>query len=85
MVPHERDQPFFRQAPRSIGGDIDCYGLGHSEEVVARALDALRKSAAGVGNTMTPLLECVRAYATLGEICDTLREVFGEHTESAVL
>jgi methylmalonyl-CoA mutase N-terminal domain/subunit len=48
---------------------------------VARALDALRRSAAGTENTMYPILECVRAYATLGEMCDALREVWGEYEE----
>ncbi len=48
---------------------------------VARALDALRRAAAGTENTMYPILECVRAYATLGEMCDALREVWGEYDE----
>jgi methylmalonyl-CoA mutase N-terminal domain/subunit len=48
---------------------------------VVRALDALRKAAAGAENTMSPLLESVRAYATLGEMCDALRDVWGEYEE----
>ncbi len=28
---------------------------------------------------MVPILDCVRSYCTLGEICDTLRGVFGEY------
>ena len=36
---------------------------------------------AGDGNTMYPLLDCVRAYATVGEMCDALREVWGEYEE----
>ena len=51
---------------------------------VARALAALREAARGTGNTMYPLLECVRAYATVGEMCDALREVWGEYEEVAV-
>jgi methylmalonyl-CoA mutase, N-terminal domain len=48
---------------------------------VSRTLDAL-KDAARVGeNTMYPLLDCVRAYATVGEMCDALREVWGEYEE----
>jgi methylmalonyl-CoA mutase N-terminal domain/subunit len=54
---------------------------GRDNPRVARALDALRKAAAGVENTMPPILECVRAYATLGEMCDALREVWGEYEE----
>jgi methylmalonyl-CoA mutase, N-terminal domain len=48
---------------------------------VTRALEALRETARGTGNTMEPLLECVRAYATVGEMCDALRQVWGEYEE----
>jgi len=48
---------------------------------VRRALDDLRRTAAGTGNTMEPLLECTRAYATVGEMCDALRDVWGEYEE----
>ncbi len=48
---------------------------------VARSLDALRQAARGRDNTMYPLLDCVRAYATVGEMCDALREVWGEYEE----
>jgi methylmalonyl-CoA mutase N-terminal domain/subunit len=50
-------------------------------DAVRRALDALRETARGSGNTMYPLLDCVRAYATVGEMCDALREVWGEYEE----
>ena len=40
---------------------------------------------AGSDNLMPPILEAVRAYATLGEMCDALREVWGEWTEEAVI
>jgi len=50
-------------------------------DAVARALDSLRKTARGTGNTMYPLLDCARAYATVGEMCDALREVWGEYEE----
>ena len=33
---------------------------------------------------MSPIIEASRAYATLGEMCDALREVFGEYEEPAV-
>jgi methylmalonyl-CoA mutase N-terminal domain/subunit len=48
---------------------------------VRRTLDALKGVAKGRGNTMVPLLDCVRAYATVGEMCDALREVWGEYVE----
>jgi len=37
--------------------------------------------AEGKENLMPPIMEAVKAYATLGEICDTLREVFGEYRQ----
>jgi len=46
-----------------------------------RALQDLSLTARGSGNTMYPLLDCVRAYATVGEMCDALREVWGEYEE----
>ena len=50
---------------------------------VRKALDALRRAAEGTQNTMPFILDAVRAYATLGEICDALREVFGSYRETA--
>src|SRR5687767_1069760 len=50
-------------------------------EQVSRTLAALRDTARGTGNTMPALLDCVRAYATVGEMCDALREVWGEYEE----
>ena len=52
---------------------------------VARALDALRNAAAGAENTMAALLDAVRAYATVGEMCDALRDVWGEYQEQAII
>jgi methylmalonyl-CoA mutase, N-terminal domain len=52
---------------------------------VDAALDALRKAAAGPGNLMPPILEAVRAYATVGEICRALRDVFGAYVEKSIL
>jgi methylmalonyl-CoA mutase N-terminal domain/subunit len=52
---------------------------------VRRALDGLRDAARGSANTMIPLLEAVRAYATVGEMCDALREVWGEYEEVPIL
>lgn len=47
---------------------------------VSAALSALEKAAEGEENVMLPILEAVRSYATLGEISDCLRKVFGEYT-----
>jgi len=51
---------------------------------VQRALAGLKTAARGTDNLMYPILEASRAYATLGEMCDALREVFGEYDEPPV-
>ncbi|HVR95589.1 MAG TPA: methylmalonyl-CoA mutase family protein [Thermoanaerobaculia bacterium] len=49
-----------------------------------RTLDALKKGAAGTENTMPLILDCVKAYCTVGEISDALREVYNTYEEPAV-
>jgi methylmalonyl-CoA mutase N-terminal domain/subunit len=48
---------------------------------VKEALSLLRIAAQGTDNLLVPILGAVRVYATLGEISDTLREVFGEYKQ----
>jgi methylmalonyl-CoA mutase, N-terminal domain len=50
-------------------------------DAVRRALDAMRAAARGNDNLMYPILDAVRAYATVGEMCDALRDVWGEYEE----
>src|ERR1700730_18044379 len=50
---------------------------------VTNALDNLRKAAQTNANTMPATIEAVRAYATLGEICSALRDVYGVYEEPA--
>jgi methylmalonyl-CoA mutase N-terminal domain/subunit len=45
------------------------------------ALEALRKAAIAQDNLMPPLIDAVKAYATVGEICNALKDVFGEYEE----
>jgi methylmalonyl-CoA mutase N-terminal domain/subunit len=52
---------------------------------VRAALDALKRAAEGTENTMPFILDAVRAYATLGEICDALRGVFGSYQETSLV
>lgn len=48
---------------------------------VKEALMKLKRAAQGTDNVVPPILEAVKVYATIGEISDTLREVFGEYRE----
>jgi methylmalonyl-CoA mutase N-terminal domain/subunit len=50
----------------------------------AKALDAVDRAARGRDNLLPLILDAVRAHVTLGEICDTLRRVFGTHQPSVV-
>jgi methylmalonyl-CoA mutase N-terminal domain/subunit len=52
---------------------------------VSRTLDALRTAARGTVNVMPPILDAVRAYATVGEMCDALRDVWGEYEEVPII
>jgi methylmalonyl-CoA mutase N-terminal domain/subunit len=50
-----------------------------------RAVDALRRAAQTEENLIPLILDAVKAYATLGEISDAMRDVFGEYRENVVL
>ena len=52
---------------------------------VKDVLDELRKAAERDENLMPPIIKAVKAYATLGEICNVLRDVFGEYQELIVI
>ncbi|HEX9307430.1 MAG TPA: methylmalonyl-CoA mutase family protein [Anaeromyxobacter sp.] len=56
-----------------------------SATAAKQALDAVRAGAKGKENLMPAILAAVKAQATLGEISDALREVFGEYRETVVL
>ena len=66
-----------------------------SGEEVQRRLDELKKAAVKEpsaeangnicpANTMPYIIDAVRAYATVGEICEALREVYGSYTEASI-
>ncbi len=66
-----------------------------SNEEVQRRLDALKLAAARTpstgtngnisdANTMPYIVDAVRAYATVGEICEALRQVYGTYTEVSI-
>jgi methylmalonyl-CoA mutase N-terminal domain/subunit len=56
-----------------------------NQQQLRHSLDALRRAAEGTENTMPYLLDAVKSYATLGEICDAMRSVFGVYQERAHL
>ena len=64
---------------------VDRLRRTRNQVVVSRALDRLRKSASGTENTMPAILDAVRAYATVGEMCDALKQEWGEYREQAII
>jgi len=62
-----------------VQGDLRRLRKERSNEAVERSLARLREAAKGDENLMPLVLEAVKSYATVGEICDTLREIFGEY------
>jgi len=55
-----------------------------SSDEVARCLKALSRASEGKENLMPFIYDAVKAYATLGEICDAMRTVFGTYEETAI-
>jgi methylmalonyl-CoA mutase N-terminal domain/subunit len=64
---------------------LDRVRRERDNEQVGVALEALRHAAQGAENTMPYILDCVRAYATLGEIMSVFRQVFGEYREPTII
>jgi methylmalonyl-CoA mutase N-terminal domain/subunit len=65
-------------------GRLSKLRADRSSAEVDRKLTALREAAEGSENLMPFLYEAVKAYATLGEICETMRTVFGPYEEASV-
>jgi methylmalonyl-CoA mutase N-terminal domain/subunit len=64
---------------------LDSVRRSRDSASVRRTLAALRTAAAGTENLMPRILDAVRAYATLGEMCNALREVWGEYEETPII
>jgi len=63
---------------------VDGLRATRDQRRVHAALEHLKEAARGTANLMEPILEASTAYATLGEMCDALREVWGEYEEPPV-
>ena len=76
--------PVFRLDPAGERAQIDRVRqvrAGRSAPAVESALGALEEAARGTANLMPPILRAAEAFATVGEISDRLRGVFGEYRE----
>ncbi len=80
--------PLLRMDPEGYERQVDRLNKVKRErdnDELRRRLDYLRQAAEGTENLMTYILDAVRAYGTLGEICGALREVFGEYREPVII
>jgi methylmalonyl-CoA mutase N-terminal domain/subunit len=80
----ERVVPTFRLDPALEKSQIESLRqvrAGRSQSAVAETLAALGRAARGSDNLMPPIMDATGVYATVGEISDCLRGVFGEYRE----
>ncbi len=73
-----------REGERAHLERLDRVRRERDQTAMKRALDNLRRACEGTENTMPAILDAVKSYATLGEIMNVFRDVFGEYMEPAV-
>ncbi len=86
--PEEHPLPFLRIDPEVERRQIERvrrFRADRDTQRATRALADLRRATETGENTMYPILECVKAHVTMGEICDVFRTVFGEYREPAII
>jgi methylmalonyl-CoA mutase N-terminal domain/subunit len=84
----EQDVELHRIDPEVSQGQVErlkALKEHRDNDRVKQCLEELKEVARGEGNTMYPILEAVRAYATVQEISDALKEVFGDYRETPVI
>ena len=84
----EQDVELHRVDPEVSQGQIDrlkALKERRDNDEVGRCLEKLKRAARDDENTMYPILDAVRAYATVQEISDALKEVFGDYRETPVI
>ena len=84
----EQDMELHTIDPEVSKGQVDrleALKERRDNDLVEKRLGELKESCSGEGNTMYPILEAVRAYATVGEISAAMQEVFGDYRETPVI
>jgi methylmalonyl-CoA mutase N-terminal domain/subunit len=80
--PEERQPEILRIPEEEVARQVErvrALRASRDQAAVARALAAVEEAARGTENLLPPMKEALRARATLGEVSDVLRRVFGEH------
>ena len=84
----EPSTAIFRPNPQALAAQrksLEALKQERDAVQVQERLEALRRAANGTDNVMPCMLDAIKVYATLGEICGTLREVWGEYVAPAEL
>jgi methylmalonyl-CoA mutase N-terminal domain/subunit len=87
-IEEDVDIAVFKPSPEHARSQIDklrTLKKTREQTRVQSALEALRMAARGEQNLMPRFIEAAKAYATLGEICGVLREVFGEYRQAETI
>ena len=82
---HDRGAKIIARALRDAGMEVIYTGLHQTPEQVEKCLKEIKKAAEEGENTMYPTLEAVRTYATVQEICDAMKEVYGSYRETPAI
>ena len=75
---HDRGAKIIARALRDAGFEVIYTGLHQTPEMIVEA------ACRGTDNLMPPVLEAVKSYATLGEISDVFRKVWGQYREGGI-
>ncbi len=84
----EQDMELHRIDPEVARGQVErlkALKERRDSGLVEKRLEELKQASSGDENTMYPILEAVRAYATVGEISAAMQEVFGSYRETPVI
>ncbi len=85
----EKNKPNLLRVDPIIGENqkkrIEILKQERNNELVKKALENVKEAAKSDKNLMPPIIDAVKVYATLGEICGVLREEFGEYQETVIL
>jgi methylmalonyl-CoA mutase N-terminal domain/subunit len=85
LVPHPYDPEKMELAENKQIANLKEVRRIRDNRAVSRLLKELEVAAKkDTENLMPRLIECVKAYISIGEMCDTLREVFGEYKQTAI-
>lgn len=87
QVEEQQPIPVFKLDPKAAEkqiGKLQALRARRDNAAVEATLARLRVACAGTGNVMPMVVDCVRAYATVGEISQVWREVFGEYVPEAM-